>query len=252
MTNERLRNSMATAQLSVVDLAERVHVDPKTVGRWIATGRIPHRQHRLAAASALKVDESFLWPGVMDELKSRLSSQEEIVGVYGHRGAVPWELWTGLVSRADESVDLLAYAALFLWDTSPDIPALIARKAQEGVRIRLLIGDPQSDAVRRRGDEEGIGEGLAARIRLALIYAADLITAPGVELRMHDTTLYNSIFRFDDDMLVNAHVYGAPAAHSPVIHLRRLAAGRLFIHYLTSFETVWQKASVQQNLESRR
>jgi hypothetical protein len=32
-------------------------------------------------------------------------------------------------------------------------------------------------------------------------------------------------------MLVNAHVYGAPAAHSPVLHLRRLPGGRLFDHY---------------------
>jgi hypothetical protein len=48
---------------------------------------------------------------------------------------------------------------------------------------------------------------------------------------------------FDDDMLVNAHVYGAPAAHSPVLHLRRLPGGRLFDHYQASFERVWEQAS---------
>jgi hypothetical protein len=64
----------------------------------------------------------------------------------------------------------------------------------------------------------------------------DAIGAPGVELRFHATTLYNSIYRFDDDMLVNAHVYGAPAAHSPVLHLRRLPGGQLFDHYQASFE----------------
>jgi 8-oxo-dGTP pyrophosphatase MutT (NUDIX family) len=48
-----------------------------------------------------------------------------------------------------------------------------------------------------------------------------------------------SIYRFDDDMLVNAHVYGAPAAHSPVLHLRRLPGGRLVDHYQASFERVW-------------
>jgi 8-oxo-dGTP pyrophosphatase MutT (NUDIX family) len=36
---------------------------------------------------------------------------------------------------------------------------------------------------------------------------------------------YNSTDRFDDDLLVNAHVYGTPAAHSPVLHLRRLPGG---------------------------
>jgi hypothetical protein len=53
----------------------------------------------------------------------------------------------------------------------------------------------------------------------------------------------NSIYRFDDDMLVNAHVYGAPAAHSPVLHIRRLPGGRLVDHYQASFERVWDQAS---------
>jgi hypothetical protein len=48
---------------------------------------------------------------------------------------------------------------------------------------------------------------------------------------------------FDDHMLVNAHVYGAPAAHSPVLHLRRLPGGQLFDHYQAAFERVWEQAS---------
>jgi hypothetical protein len=46
-------------------------------------------------------------------------------------------------------------------------------------------------------------------------------------------------------MLVNAHVYGAPAAHSPVLHLRRLPGGQLFDHYQASFEQVWEQASTE-------
>jgi hypothetical protein len=95
----------------------------------------------------------------------------------------------------------------------------------------------------RRGEEEQIGDGLAARVRLGLLYLRDALGAPGVELRFHATTLYNSIYRFDDDMLVNTHVYGAPAAHSPVLHLRRLPGGRLVDHYQASFERVWEQAS---------
>ena len=75
------------------------------------------------------------------------------------------------------------------------------------------------------------------------MYLRDAIGAPGVELRFHATTLDNSIYRFDDDMLVNAHVYGAPAAHSPVLHLCRLPGGQLFDHYQASFERVWEQAS---------
>jgi hypothetical protein len=71
-----------------------------------------------------------------------------------------------------------------------------------------------------------------------LTYLAALRDAPGVDLRLHRTTLYNSIYRFDGEMLVNTHVYGAPAAHSPVLHLQDRSGG-LFDHYAASFERVW-------------
>ena len=120
---------------------------------------------------------------------------------------------------------MLVFAGLFLPDGYPEIAKLLAAKAEQGTKVRLTLGDPDSDAVRRRGEEEQIGDGLAARVRLGLMYLREAIGAPGVELRFHATTLYNSIYRFDDDMLVNTHVYGAPAAHSPVLHLRRLPGG---------------------------
>jgi hypothetical protein len=34
----------------------------------------------------------------------------------------------------------------------------------------------------------------------------------GVEFRLHRTVLYNSIYRADDQVLVNTHVFGLAAA----------------------------------------
>src|SRR5262245_56740442 len=48
-----------------------------------------------------------------------------------------------------------------------------------------------------------------------------------VEIRTHETTLYNSLCRFDDVMLVNAHVWGVSAFAAPVLHLGRLGGGGL-------------------------
>jgi hypothetical protein len=39
--------------------------------------------------------------------------------------------------------------------------------------------------------------------------------------------LYNSIYRADDQVLVNTHVFGVTAAVAPVWHLRKLPAGEL-------------------------
>jgi hypothetical protein len=61
-------------------------------------------------------------------------------------------------------------------------------------------------------------------------------------VEVHRTTLNNSIYRFDDEMLVNTHLYGVPGAYAPVPHLRRLAGGELFDIYATSFQRVWSRA----------
>jgi hypothetical protein len=107
----------------------------------------------------------------------------------------------------------------------------------------MLFGDPESPTVAQRGADEGSGEDLAARIRLSLSDLREVGGESGVDIRQHGTVLYNSIYRFDEDMLVNMHVYGTPAAQNPVMHLRRVPGGRLFDHYLRSFDRVWETAT---------
>lgn len=88
--------------------------------------------------------------------------------------------------------------------------------------------------------EEGICKGtIAAKVRNALAFYRPLDGLPGIEIRCHGTTLYNSIYRFDEEMLVNTHVCGLMAAHAPLLHLRRLSGGDLFETYSESFENVW-------------
>jgi hypothetical protein len=243
VANERLRSCITGARLTISDVAAQVGVDPKTVERWIVLGRVPHRSHRWATASLLGTDEAYLWPEIADQKQTQAASTAELITLYPNRGVVPAALWRGLLDGAADCIDVLVFAGLFLPDGYPEIANLLVARAEQGTKVRLALGDPDSEAVRRRGDEERIGDGLAARVRLSLLYLRGAVGAPGVELRFHATTLYNSIYRFDDDMLVNAHVYGAPAAHSPVLHLRRLPGGRLFDHYQASFERVWEQAS---------
>lgn len=65
---------------------------------------------------------------------------------------------------------------------------------------------------------------------------------PGCEIRLHDTTLYNSIFRDDDHLLVNPHIWGQPASANPLFQLRRTANAEWFNRYNESFEAVWKTA----------
>ena len=247
MTNDRLRSALASASMTSTELGERIQVDTKTVDRWIASGRVPHRSNRQRVASVLAQDEGYLWPDAVSESQASAASRAEVVTVYPNRGSIPTSLWHSLFDNAVESIDVLAFAASFLHDTMPDVDDLLIAKARAGVRVRLAFGDPDSEAVRIRGVEEGIGESLAERCRLTWKYLDPILAEPEISVRAHSTTLYCSMFRFDDDLLANHHLLGAPANHSPVLHVRRLVGGRLFDHHLKSFERVWASATAQSS-----
>ncbi|MBY8872700.1 helix-turn-helix transcriptional regulator [Micromonospora sp. PLK6-60] len=60
--NDALRAALNETGLTTEALAERVGVDPKTAGRWLSEGRIPHPRHRMAAAEVLQRDVVDIWP----------------------------------------------------------------------------------------------------------------------------------------------------------------------------------------------
>jgi transcriptional regulator with XRE-family HTH domain len=242
MPNERLRDALLRNGLDVDQVAKATGVDRKTVERWITKGRVPYPRHRQTIAAMVRENENYLWPdAIAPERKAEIGGSE-IVKVYSHRHTVPADLWTRLLNQAEEHIEVLVYAGLFLTDDSTLIKRL-QRKAEEGAKIRLLLGDPTSRAVAQRSTEENIGKAtIAAKVRNALAFFQPLSAIDGVEIRCHATTLYNSIYRFDDEMLVNTHVYGFAAGHAPLLHLRRLSGGDLFETYSESFDSVWSTA----------
>lgn len=244
MPNDRLRDALFRTSLTSATLADELGVDPKTVDRWLTqNGRVPYPKHRREIALRVGESEQYLWPTATDAARAARASESEIVKVYAHRSAVPAELWDRLLERATTYVDVLVYVGMFMTD-KPKLLSTLRDKASRGARIRLLFGDRDGEAVRRRGLDEGIGEHtIPAKIDHALAYFRPLLGCRGIELRTHDTVLYNSVYRFDDEMIVNTHVYGKLAAHAPALHLRRLTAGDLFTTYADSFTQVWESAA---------
>lgn len=242
MGNERLRSQLIAKGLTAEDLAARMHVDPKTVDRWIKPGRVPRARHRRELCAHLDADEAYLWPDTAGDPAALRGAEAELVAIYPQRSAVPLSLWRELLAGARENVDVLVFAGLFFLDGHSDVTQVLREKAAEGMKTRLLYGDPSGSMIQQRGEDEGIGPDLAARVRIALSYLKDLEGSSGVEVRLHDTVLYNSIYRFDDQMLVNTHVLGSPAPKNPVLHLHRTEGGRLFDTYLQSFDYAWSSA----------
>ncbi|WP_433367481.1 XRE family transcriptional regulator [Streptosporangium sp. CA-115845] len=236
--NENLRHALIRARLQPLDVAARLAVDPKTVSRWIS-GRIPHPRHRLAVADLLKVDERDLWP---EEIRNRRSLPGEIKAVYPHRWTVSADTWRTFFESADKEISILVYSGLFLAEDA-GLLRILTNRAQAGARVRILLGHPDSPHVTARGIEEGTGgDVMAARVRNALTLYRPLQNVDGVEIRLHHTVLYNSIYRADDDLLVNLHAYGTRAPEAPVIYLTHTETDSTATTYLDSFERVWESA----------
>ncbi|BCL28088.1 hypothetical protein GCM10017557_29470 [Streptomyces aurantiacus] len=143
--------------------------------------------------------------------------------LYEQRADLPVSTFTDLMAQARERIDILVYAAVFLHEAYPRLNKLLTERAAGNCTVRIAIGDADSDIVQARGQEERCGH--------------------GIEVRAHGTTLYNSLYRADDQQLVNAHVWGVNAYAAPVWHLRRHETGSMFDTYAESFDAVWATAT---------
>ena len=238
MTNHRLRGAMLNAGLTPAALAAAVEVDSKSVARWISEDRLPYPVTRTKVAQVLHQEETFLWPALLQDADACAVAAAEVERVWPTRSSISSETWHALFSRAGERLDILVYAGAFLIETL-DLADVLTWKASHGTRIRVLVGDPDCDAVRVRAEELSTAW-LPERCRSTLDY---LRKVPGICLRAHGATHYLSLFRFDDVILANTHAYGTWACHAPAIQLHRASSGRLFDFYQQSFDRVWTSAT---------
>lgn len=244
MSNDRLRDALMTARITHEELATDLDVNVKTVERWITQGRTPYPQFRHRISVLVQKDEGWLWPNGYSRKRRGEISESEIIHIYPYRVDVPDELWAKLFENATEKIGILVYSGFFLAEQHAHRIKQLKQKADDGAAIRILLGDPDCPQVALRGQEEDIGDAMAAKIRNVLrAYYAPYAQHPGISIRLHATTLYNSIFWFDNDMLVNTHAYGVPANFAPVLHLRHLSSGTLFQTYARSFDRVWDQTS---------
>jgi hypothetical protein len=238
MANERLRSAMNRCRATVAALATAAEVDPKTVSRWLG-GRVPHPRHRWAVAKYLHEDQEFLWPGAEPRSADSSAASAEVIAAYPYRSSLPTSAWWSLITRAERQIDLLGYTLYFLPMDHPQLVDTFREKCEEGCVIRAAIADPKSRHVADRDKEEDLALTLGVRIQTTLKYLGTLVDCQNFDLRYQDVPLYNSVFRFDDDMLVTPHLYATPGSSAPLLHLRRLGPNGLFSRFSAHFEGIW-------------
>jgi hypothetical protein len=238
---------MLDAEVTVDALALAAGVDVKSVTRWIAEDRIPYPANRVKAAHALGQAETYLWPALLETPEASAMVAAEIERVWPTRSAIPTETWHALFTRTREQLDILVYAGGFLVETL-DLADVISWKAAHGTQVRVLVGERDSAAVQMRASELSL-PWLPDRCHSTAQYLQRVAGVPGAAIRLHRTTVYASLFRFDDVLLANVHEFDIWACHSPVYQLRRSQSSGLFDFYSGSFERVWRTTRTACNSE---
>lgn len=242
MANERLLAAMEQSDMSVKELATLTQKDPKTVSRWIG-GRVPHPRQRYVVAKALSEDEEYLWPGASRRPETHSSATGEVVATYPYRSDMSSQSWWKLISPAENQIDLLGYTLYFLALDHPEFVATLQDKCENGCKVRAVIANPESEHVANRDREEREPITIRARIATTMKHFRSLRDCAGFEIRYQDAPLYNSVFRFDDQMLVTPHLFAVPGASAPLLHLRRLAPNGMFSRFSTHFENIWSSTT---------
>jgi transcriptional regulator with XRE-family HTH domain len=246
MTKERLRSAMDRCGLTPEKAARVAGVDPKTVQRWMS-GRVPHPRHRFALANELGENEEYIWP---ESRRTRLdagNAAAELIAAYPYRADVDPSRWWDLITRAERQIDLLGFTLYFLPHQHPQLIDTLLGKVESGCKVRICIADPASEHVRWRDAEEQEAITLVARITSSLQAFEPLTRHHATELRLQNAPLYNSVFRFDDEMFVTPHLYGIPGRSAPLMHLRRLGPNGMFSRFTAHFEGVWGSSAPMRN-----
>lgn len=188
-----------------------------------------------------------LWPkAVRNSIK--LGGDREIVHSYPYRSACPSSVWGELINGARADLYLSGYTNYFLWLEQPNLVETLRRKAESGVRVRVLLGDPEGDVTRQREAIENVALTVSTRIRITLEHLAKLGPLEGLEARfsapqdaMNHVSL--SVFRFDDEALVTPHLARLVGHDSPLLHLRSTGPGGMFSRFAEHAEELWERGT---------
>jgi hypothetical protein len=100
----------------------------------------------------------------------------------------------------------------------------------------------------RRAVEEGIPGGLKGPRTVHAPLPGRLVGLDGGEVRTCGEILHNSLSRFNDDLFINGHAFGALAGQSPVMHLKRQPCGQMWDHFMRPFERTWELGVPEKGL----
>ena len=239
--NVALQRRMAHKGYTKAKLSQETGVSERAIGQWLAGINTPQHDYALRVAAALDCQPGDLWPDKFPATPAPVSGQVP-VPVYESRADVPIRSWTEMFATAEHQIDICVYGGTFLFDTVPGFNRLLKDATTRGVIVRFLVGDPGGANIVKRGTEERVRDSLQARCQLTLDRLAPIAHLEGIRIRTHGTPLYVSMFRSDETLLANHHIFGSPASDNPVLSISQAGVPGLFEKYAESFDRIWDEA----------
>jgi hypothetical protein len=221
----------------------------------------PYPRHRGRVARALDSTEHELWPQLATPRRAAPSS--DLIAAYPNAPDPAAPDPTALMRDASERIDLLDETLIHILAID-GVPDTLARKAQQGVEIRILISEPDNpwvnpvEGIRRRSDldlddeqdhhqqletEAKQDQWLQANQR-AQHLLAPLLDHPGIEIRAYLCPRYHTILRLDQQMLVTVNLWAHDTVQAPLLHLQRNTPEGIFDRFAEHYDRLWQDASI--------
>ncbi len=160
--------------------------------------------------------------------------QAGIVKVYRKRDL---DKYDSLMAGFKTELNICGYSLNAFFDSYRD---LLIEKSKNipGIKIKILIVDPQSVFSSNRAESEGNAPNayIASLERLRKAFA----DYSNIEIRKIPTPLSSMIFRIDDTIFVGPHFYQTLSKSTITYEL--CPKGFLFEQYLEEFNRMWEKA----------
>ena len=148
--NDRLADAISASGVTLEAFAGIVGVDPKSVGRWVNTGTVPHARRRRAIARALNTTEHELWPELAADKPAGDSNPADSDHTTGNTGRGAGDVtgtWASpeqpdapdlvaLINTTEGPIDILdPYGRL---EIIPGLIELLAVHAAAGRQVRVI------------------------------------------------------------------------------------------------------------------
>ncbi|HEU5129299.1 MAG TPA: helix-turn-helix domain-containing protein [Glycomyces sp.] len=176
----------------------------------------------------------------------RRKSTREIIDVYGRRSEVPDGVWQRLIGSARTTITLAGYTNYFFWTQHPTFDETIRAKLAAGVRVRVLLGDPDSEITRHREQVENAPMALSSRINMTLKALEGLKAEKNLEVRFSERNAeahaLRSVFQFDREALTCESIGNELGHNWLTLHLKKLGDDGPFQRYMEHLEFLWDGA----------